>query len=52
VFGNVIGTGLGTVFRFWAYKKWVFLHPDHPSVSSRPVDEDTRGRIPQPVGRA
>ncbi len=24
-----IGTiGLGTVFRFWAYKRFVFLHPD------------------------
>ncbi|MDF5751223.1 GtrA family protein [Spongiactinospora sp. TRM90649] len=21
----VIGTGLGTLFRFWSYKKWVFL---------------------------
>lgn len=23
--GNVIGLGLGTVFRFWAYRRWVFL---------------------------
>ncbi len=22
--GNVIGTGLGTLFRFWSYRKWVF----------------------------
>ena len=22
--GNVIGVGLGTLFRFWAYRKWVF----------------------------
>jgi putative flippase GtrA len=29
---NVIGTGLGTVFRFWAYKRYVFLHPEHPRV--------------------
>ena len=21
---NVIGLGLGTVFRFWSYRKWVF----------------------------
>jgi putative flippase GtrA len=24
---SVIGTGLGTVFRFYAYRKWVFLAP-------------------------
>lgn len=23
----VIGTGVATVFRFWAYRKWVFLPP-------------------------
>lgn len=28
--GNIIGTGLGTIFRFWAYKRFVFLHPDDP----------------------
>lgn len=22
--GNVIGVGIGTLFRFWAYRKWVF----------------------------
>ncbi|MEV4092730.1 GtrA family protein [Streptosporangium saharense] len=22
---NLVGTGLGTLFRFWSYKKWVFL---------------------------
>src|SRR4029450_8593737 len=22
--GNIIGTGLGTLFRFWSYRKWVF----------------------------
>ncbi|MDQ6650017.1 MAG: GtrA family protein [Actinomycetota bacterium] len=25
---NVVGLGLGTIFRFWAYKRFVFLHPD------------------------
>jgi hypothetical protein len=24
---SVIGTGLGTIFRFYAYRKWVFLDP-------------------------
>jgi putative flippase GtrA len=25
---NVVTIGLGTLFRFWAYKRFVFLHPD------------------------
>jgi len=28
---SVIGTGLGTVFRFYAYRKWVFLAPAPPA---------------------
>ncbi|RCG27870.1 GtrA family protein [Sphaerisporangium album] len=31
-----IGTALGTLFRFWSYKKWVFLPPGLP-----PVDPHT-----------
>jgi putative flippase GtrA len=27
---SVIGTGLGTIFRYFAYKKWVFLAPQKP----------------------
>jgi putative flippase GtrA len=30
IWGNVIGTGAATFFRFWAYKKFVFLAPDNP----------------------
>jgi putative flippase GtrA len=26
LFGNVIGIGLGTLFRFWSYRKFVFAH--------------------------
>jgi putative flippase GtrA len=47
IWGNVVGTGLGTVFRFWAYKKWVFLHPEDPKArvnSSAVVTE----RLPEP----
>ncbi len=33
---NILGNGLGTLFRFWSYKKWVFLPPDLP-----PVDPHT-----------
>jgi putative flippase GtrA len=29
---NIVGLGLGTLFRFWSYKKWVFLPPDLPAV--------------------
>jgi hypothetical protein len=25
---SVAGTGLGTIFRFWSYKKWVFIAPE------------------------
>jgi putative flippase GtrA len=25
---KIIGIGFGTIFRFWAYKRWVFLAPD------------------------
>lgn len=26
--GNLIGTMLGTVWRFWSFKRWVFLAPE------------------------
>jgi putative flippase GtrA len=34
---SVAGTGFGTVFRYWSYKKWVFLAPaeDGPGPESR-----------------
>ena len=25
---NLVTIGIGTIFRFWAYKRFVFLHPD------------------------
>jgi putative flippase GtrA len=25
---NIVGVGIGTVFRFWSYKRWVFLSHD------------------------
>jgi putative flippase GtrA len=33
---NAVTIGIGTVFRFWAYKRFVFQHPDR--VHSRDVD--------------
>ncbi|GLU49593.1 GtrA family protein [Nocardiopsis ansamitocini] len=26
--GNVVGVGLGSLFRFWSYRKWVFRTPE------------------------
>jgi putative flippase GtrA len=34
---SVIGTGIGTIFRFWAYRKWVFLAPV-PATAADPAD--------------
>jgi putative flippase GtrA len=28
VSGNLIGTALGMVWRFWSFKRWVFLEPE------------------------
>lgn len=28
---QVTGTGIGTIFRYWAYKKWVFLPSERPA---------------------
>src|SRR5579875_3820249 len=35
---NLVTIALGTVFRFWAYKRFVFLHPDR--VHSPDVDRE------------
>jgi putative flippase GtrA len=35
---SLLGTGLGTVFRWYAYRKWVFLPPaEQPSVQPEPA---------------
>ena len=39
---SVIGTGLGTIFRFWAYRKWVFLAP---AAAARPQREADLGTM-------
>ncbi|WP_131785032.1 GtrA family protein [Protofrankia symbiont of Coriaria ruscifolia] len=50
--GNVVGTGLGTIFRFWAYKRWVFLHPDDPKAALYAAADAQRSQsLPEPVGR-
>ncbi|MEO9137947.1 MAG: GtrA family protein [Jatrophihabitans sp.] len=35
---NIATIGVGTIFRFWAYKRFVFLHPDR--VHSRHINLD------------
>jgi len=35
---NVVSVAIGTVFRFWAYKRFVFLHPE--KVHAHDVDVD------------
>jgi putative flippase GtrA len=36
---NVVGLALGTLFRFWSYRKWVF-----PAVSDDPADQELAER--------
>jgi putative flippase GtrA len=35
---SFVGTGLGTIFRFYAYRKWVFLAPDGASAPAPQPD--------------
>ncbi len=37
---NVAGLVIGTVFRFWSYRRWVFLADGHLAVEERPEDEE------------
>ena len=39
---NLLTIGLGTVFRFWAYKRFVFLHPDRVHEHDLNLDEELR----------
>lgn len=36
---NLAGTALGTIFRFWSYRRWVFLNPDAQPAVTTPVTE-------------
>jgi len=31
---QLVGTGLATVFRYWSYKKWVFIAPPPPTAEA------------------
>ena len=39
---NIATIGIGTLFRFWAYKRFVFLHPDkvHDRMGSDDLDAE------------
>ena len=37
---NVVGLVLGTTFRFWSYRRWVFLQPDQPEQPEKPEQPD------------
>lgn len=37
---NVVSIGLGTIFRFWAYKRFVFLHPDRVNPKNADLDAE------------
>jgi putative flippase GtrA len=37
---NIATIGLGTIFRFWAYKRFVFLHPDKVHAPDVDLDEE------------
>lgn len=45
---NLATIALGTVFRFWAYKRFVFLHPDRVAAGLPDDDPDERP-VPQTV---
>jgi len=52
---NLFTIGLGTIFRFWAYKRFVFLHPDRVAAGlpdrdpTNPDDWDDPDEDPETV---
>jgi len=43
---NIIGIGLGTLFRLWSYRKWVFLSVPEAPLAAEQVSPESTG--PQP----
>ena len=37
---KIVTIGIGTIFRFWAYKRFVFLHPDRVHAHGIDVDQE------------
>jgi len=46
---NLFTIALGTVFRFWAYKRFVFLHPDRVAAGLPDDDEDDDAAPREPL---
>lgn len=42
--GSVVGTALGTLFRFWSYRRFVFVAAGTPPTSPAVVLDDTVGK--------
>ena len=49
---SVVGTGLGTIFRYYSYRKWVFLAEHRPRPPSRPARPPVSGLAGPGVGPA
>jgi hypothetical protein len=48
----VVGTGLGTLFRFWSYRKWVWVAADTPVLVAAESAEDRAQDLAAMVGAA
>ncbi len=48
----VVGTGLGTLFRFWSYRKWVWVAPDEDILAPGEPAEDVAQDLAAMVGAA
>jgi putative flippase GtrA len=48
----VVGTGLGTLFRFWSYRKWVWVATDTPVLAAGESAEDRAHDLAAMVGAA
>jgi len=48
----IVGTGLGTLFRFWSYRKWVWVEADIPVPSSAESAGDRAQGLAAMVGAA
>jgi putative flippase GtrA len=48
----IVGTGLGTLFRFWSYRKWVWVAADTPVLAAAEPAEDRAQDLAAMVGAA
>ena len=48
----VVGTGLGTLFRFWSYRKWVWVAPDERILEPDEPAQDVAQDLAAMVGAA